>query len=832
MSEGGGAAGETLQGPLATNLARLLIQILIILFLSRSLGYAARRWMSQPMVIAEIISGLMLGPTALGRIPGFSEHIFPPLSREILQEFADVGLLLFMFLIGLELNPKMFKAQRNKALVISVTCIALPFALGAAISFSAVPAASAPAALALALAQLTYSPYLHENQSKVPFQSFVLFVGVSMTITAFPVLARIIAEGKLITTRVGVVTLAAAAANDVIGWIILAFAVSIASSGGNPLTALWITLETSGFMAGMFVIVRPLLNFIAKRISGLHISQPVATGILACIFASSWATEAIGIHGLFGAFTFGAIFPKEDRHLMEHFTEKIEDLTVCFLLPLYFVATGLKTDLGLLSNESAFGVAVLVLFIACVSKVLGGLASGRMCGLSWRESLTLGVLMNTRGLVGLIVLNIGHDAGILNDTLFAALVVMALVSTFATAPIVRLIYPVEKVMRTLRNKALVESPDGAFHVLVAIDNPAQTGLVTVAHALGSYFKGGATYTLLHLVDISDRPSSYMHDLHAVLKEGPAAFNPRIATIVERARILRLKYDVETVNTSDAAVDIAHQAKARDSAFVLMGWSAGNLLAGPGAEGRAVFATQTTRDLLASVKSNLGVLPLLTCGSFLHIDREVGLSVRRVVLPFHGPASGLVGSGTVKTARLLARTPGVTVYLLQLVHSSEDPRPQMEEEQLVKKKCSARFQFLRRVALDLTDILIGFLIGFLIVALDLPDLAIEESVKGYDLAIVPAPRDSPPPSMRPPLRIRRVRFALHEGVTVDARELDVERFVRGTQLSVLVVHARAPGADAEAEAEAGESAGARARASRSRNPDPEHAFGISMTSSVR
>eukprot|EP00741_Cyanophora_paradoxa_P005807 tig00000113_g5628.t1 len=165
-----------------------------------------------------------------------------------------------------------------------------------------------------------------------------------------------------------------------------------------------------------------------------------------------------------------------------------------------------------------------------------------------------------------------------------------------------------------------------------------------------------------------------------------------------------------------------------------------------------------------------------------VDRGVGLSIKRVLLPFRGPAAGLVGSGTVKTARLLARTPGVTVYLLQLVHSSEDPRPQMEEEQLVKKKCSARFQFLRRVALDLTD------------------LAIEESVKGYDLAIVPAPRDSPPPSTRLPLaRLRSASAA--DGPKGDREELDVERFVRGTQLSVLVVHARA------ADAETGESVGA-------------------------
>eukprot|EP00026_Physarum_polycephalum_P008405 Phypoly_transcript_08488.p1 GENE.Phypoly_transcript_08488~~Phypoly_transcript_08488.p1 ORF type:complete len:368 (-),score=43.68 Phypoly_transcript_08488:407-1357(-) len=267
--------------------------------------------------------------------------------------------------------------------------------------------------------------------SKVPFSSFLLFVGVAMCITAFPVLARILAEENMTNTDLGVLALSSAAINDVIAWILLALVVSIARSSGK-LNTLWVVLIMTGFILLMFIVVKPLLERLNRR-AGEKMREVMLVLTLLLIVAASWITEVIGIHAIFGGFLMGVIIPREGD-FAHYLAERIEDLVVLLLLPLYFTYSGLRTSLGSLDTWEAWGACILVIILAVAGKVFGTMAAAKALSHPWRESLTLGILMNTKGLVELIVLNIGLDVGVLNMELFSIFVMMALVTTMVTSP--------------------------------------------------------------------------------------------------------------------------------------------------------------------------------------------------------------------------------------------------------------------------------------------------------------------------------------------------------------------------------------------------------------
>ncbi|CAL4903236.1 unnamed protein product [Urochloa decumbens] len=403
----------------------LILQALLILVLSRLLAFLLRP-LRQPKVIAEMVAGILLGPSALGRNGAYLHALFPPWSAPVLESVASLGLLFFLFLVGLELDLRSVRRSGRRAFAIAAAGISLPFACGVGVAFAlrqAIPGAD----------QAGYAPFL-------------VFMGVSLSITAFPVLARILAELKLLTTPIGETALAAAAFNDVAAWVLLALAVAISGSGGSghgPITSLWVLLCSAAFVAAMMVGVKPAMTWVARRADaageGGGGEALWVSATLAGVLASGFATDLIGIHAIFGAFVFGLTVPNEGA-FAGRVTARIEDLVSELLLPLYFASSGLKTDVATIRGGAAWGMLALVIATACVGKIAGTFGVALACGMEAREAIVLGVVMNTKGLVELIVLNIGRERKVLNEETFAILVLMALVTTFITTPTVMAIY--------------------------------------------------------------------------------------------------------------------------------------------------------------------------------------------------------------------------------------------------------------------------------------------------------------------------------------------------------------------------------------------------------
>ncbi|KAI7487515.1 hypothetical protein KC351_g2590 [Hortaea werneckii] len=400
-----------------------IIQAGIILIFCRLLHWPLSK-LRQPRVIAEVIGGILLGPSVMGRIPGFSSAIFPPIAMDNLALVANIGLVLFLFLVGLEVDLRYFASNWKVALSVGLAGMALPFGLGCAISWG------------------LYNEFRTEaNTAPIGFGIYSLFIGIAMSITAFPVLCRILTELKLLSTPVGIIVLSAGAGNDVVGWILLALCVALVNAGSG-LTALWVLLTCVGYVLVLFFVVRPLFIKLLRRTHSLQDgpSQSMIALTLLIALTSAFFTGVIGVHPIFGAFLAGLICPHEGGFAIK-VTEKVEDLVSTLFLPLYFALSGLQTNLGLLDNGITWAYVIGVISVAFFAKFGGGALAARLNGLVWRESCTIGVLMSCKGLVELIVLNIGRSADILSERTFTIFVVMALVTTFSTTPLTALLYP-------------------------------------------------------------------------------------------------------------------------------------------------------------------------------------------------------------------------------------------------------------------------------------------------------------------------------------------------------------------------------------------------------
>jgi Kef-type K+ transport system membrane component KefB len=396
-------------------LLHVLLALTAVLVTGRLLGSLLRS-VGQPPVIGEVLAGIFLGPSLLGQLaPAVSTYLLPPATAPFLNLIAQLGVILYMFLVGLELNGELLQGRAHATVAISHASIIAPFVLGSV--------------LALLL-------YPRLSTSDVSFTSFALFMGVAMSITAFPVLARILSDRGMTRTPLGAVALTCAAADDVTAWCLLALVAGVAQARVQD--AAIVVALTLGFIAMMWGAIRPLAVRIVTASRDRDPSQHAIAMTLAGLLLAALATERIGIHAVFGAFLFGAVIPHDSR-LAALLKEKLEDLVTILLLPAFFAFTGMRTQIGLLTQPSEWLVCGVIVLVATAGKFGGTLAAARLTGMDWRHAAGLGILMNTRGLMQLIVLGLGLDLGVISPRLFTMMVIMALVTTMATTPVLQLL---------------------------------------------------------------------------------------------------------------------------------------------------------------------------------------------------------------------------------------------------------------------------------------------------------------------------------------------------------------------------------------------------------
>lgn len=517
---------ETLQHNLQNPLALLLAQIVTIVIVARAFGWFCKK-IGQPSVIGEIIAGIALGPSFLGmHFPEFSHMLFPKESLGNLSFLSQIGLILFMFVIGMELDLKVLKNKAHDAVLISHSSIIIPFALG------------------MTLAYFIFTSFAPDG---VEFLSFGLFLGISMSITAFPVLARIVQERGLHKSRIGTIVITCAAADDITAWCLLAAVIAIVQAGSFT-SSLYIMALAVIYVIVMMKMVRPFLARVGRgQTDSKGMSKSFVAIFLLTLIVSSYCTEVIGIHALFGAFMTGAIMP-DNVKFREVFVEKVEDIAVVLFLPLFFVFTGLRTEIGLLNEPYLWKVTGMIILVATVGKFIGSALTAKYVGISWKDSLTIGALMNTRGLMELIVLNIGFDLGVLTGEIFAMMVIMALATTFMTGPLLDLINFIfgkdkgEEIETPVISKASYQ----IYMFFDAFSKPKD--LLKLAHSFVGQNKLNTNITAMHLMD-STEVSAYGAELYE-----EQMFEPIIQEAQELNQEVHTLYKVSTDVETDI-VDI-------------------------------------------------------------------------------------------------------------------------------------------------------------------------------------------------------------------------------------------------------------------------------------
>lgn len=544
--------------PTADVLLYLLIDLVIIIAAARVMGWAARK-IGQPAVVGEILAGVLLGPTVLGRIaPGFQADLFP---KEVpLRSIADLGLVFFMFLVGLELDTRLVRREGRRALTISLSGVVAPLALGFL--------------LALSMRSVnTGGQFLDGVVPRTEGLAFPLFMGAAMCITAFPVLARILVERGLYKTGLGTAALCAAAVDDVTAWVLLAAVVGIASTGSIA-EAGGVLILTAIYAAFMLIVGRWVLRWLARRFEATgRMSVDMVAIIMAGVLLSAFATEQIGIHSIFGAFIFGAIMPKHSRMTRE-LTDRVEDFTVVVLLPVFFVVSGLRTNLFAINSVELVGWLVLILLVAIAGKLLGCGLAARLNGFSWRDSAIMGSLMNTRGLTELVILSIGLGLGVLSDRTFAMMVIMALVTTFMAAPLINWLLPRKEMVGLLAANPAPEAPPMARRILVALGNPQNARALVDAGIRLTGQQRPAELLFVRLIPTSRAPE---------FRTGLLDEESQVDTALEALQALVAQAEAAGVSarpvsflTDDVGKDLSWIAETQGCDTIVLGWHRASL----------------------------------------------------------------------------------------------------------------------------------------------------------------------------------------------------------------------------------------------------------------
>jgi Kef-type K+ transport system membrane component KefB/nucleotide-binding universal stress UspA family protein len=605
------------------NLLLLILQIGVILIAARAVGLVFRKLLYQPQVVGEMAAGIFLGPSLLGwAAPDVSAFLFPPASLPFLSSVSQVGLLIYMFMVGLEFDIRLMRGRGHAAVVTSHVSIIAPFFLGSLVALFLYPRLS---------------------DESVSFTGFALFMGAAMSVTAFPVLARILSEQNLTRTRVGAVTIACAAVDDITAWTILAVVVAIVRASSMD-TPLWLTLVGSaGYLILMLVVVRPALRTLEKFYTNRgRLTQDMVGVTLLLVLASAWTTEWIGIHALFGAFAMGAIMPKRSRFVHD-LIDKLEDLTVVLLLPIFFAFAGLKASIGLVVGAEMWLYLGLVLLIAVAGKFGGSTIAARLTGLSWRESGALGILMNTRGLMELVILTIGLEIGVISPALYTMMVIMALVTTAMTTPLLELIYP-PRLIRQSTVEIEDERPN-TYTVVVPVSLPsAGPGLLEAARLLVPAGQTGRIYAL-HL----ERPSNQSMAERQIEapKEAVGTTTEALAPLLARAEEVGVPVRPISFVSRDIPGDIRDTARAKGADLVLMGWHKPIV-------GQSILGG-TVSGALRDMPADLAIL----------VQRGEGRPWKRILVPYRDM---LADRGAIELAgRLAASTGDASVTILHVIN---------------------------------------------------------------------------------------------------------------------------------------------------------------------
>jgi Kef-type K+ transport system membrane component KefB len=549
-----------------------LIEVLVVIGGSRLVGWAFRS-IGQPLVIGEIVAGIALGPSLLGWLaPDLAGALFPVAAIPILNVLAQIGLIFFMFLIGLELDSQYLSGNLKTAVVISGVSILVPFSLAGILSLLIYPIFSS---------------------SSVSFTAFALFLGAAMSITAFPVLARIITENNLQNTRVGTLALTCAAVDDVTAWCLLALAIAVTRTN-SMVDAVPTMIYSVLYIGAMLTVGRWLLNILSSYYDRTgKLSQLMLAGIYMAVVASALITETIGIHLIFGAFLLGAAMPKNPK-LVREVAQKTEDFVLIFLLPIFFAYSGLKTQIGLLNSFDLWVLCAAILGVAIIGKYVGTYYAARSCHIDRQEASALGWLMNTRGLTELIVLNIGLELGVISPILFTMLVIMALVTTFMTSPLLEWTYPKKSIrLHSQSEPAQIfdDSPSSriksgfssstrdtstptpiGYRILVPVANPnTQKGLLQLAASIAQNDLQSAIINPLSLIELEEDYlfQSTPFEANRQIERRLQQLNTLIDTLEPIAArslfqpIVQIGYDVSQKTAVIAALDRAD--------LVLLGW---------------------------------------------------------------------------------------------------------------------------------------------------------------------------------------------------------------------------------------------------------------------
>ncbi len=611
------------RGPSQHLILVLLGEIALILALSQVMGRLFV-YLQQPKVMGEMVAGIMLGPSLLGWLfPDAAHLLFPTEAVGYLNILSQIGVIFFLFLVGLELDPKLIRNRGQAAVVVSHVSIVAPFLLGGALA-------------------LYLYPLVFNDTPRMRFSSVALFMGAAMSVTAFPVLARILTERNLHKTSVGAIAITCAAVDDISAWCILAFVVGFAQAEGlGP--GLWTGALAAAYVAVMFFVVRPLLG----RLQGLYARQGrlgrgTTALILLLVLASACATEAIGIHALFGAFLMGAFMPKGTRFVRE-VNGKIEDFTVLLLLPIFFAYMGLRTQIGLLNSGELWMLTGLIVLTACAGKFGGSTLAARACGMNWRESSAIGILMNTRGLMQLVILSVGRELGVISDAVFVMMVLMALVTTFLTSPVLHWVYPDRLLHRAAEPEPMAE---GGFSVLLPVSLPRSVPpLVRLADVLT-----GPDNTRRRIIGLYLR-EAVEHEAYRTAANGAKEelFEP-LKVLVDQAREEDIPAEPISFVTRDPAMDIARVAKEWGVQIVLMGFHNPVI-------GQAVLGG-TVHRVLQHTPTNVGIF----------VDRGMHTKPKSILVPYLGSPHDRLA---LELAARMARHSGAAVTVLHIIPPGRD-----------------------------------------------------------------------------------------------------------------------------------------------------------------